>query len=169
MLLTASCFVAVLLGCLGIGVDKEQSCWIDYHTEYAACFDPAVDCFREASTEVENDACIDEFRACRDNNEAATVDCAGEDGCVDVMLDCRDQCEDAVCNDECRDDLELCADWYDRDCEDACWDELSARLDAAEAALEASGYQDTDTYYLELEDATEDAYGDCIPACYEEK
>ena len=79
--------------------------------------------------------------------------------------DCNQTCDDSSCRDGCldgcEDDLDECARWWQRACEELCHDELG------DCEIEAGdGYTESAQYWEDKVDCARAYYDDCIPACY---
>jgi len=169
---TGTVFTLIFLGCLG--KDKERECWLERNDVWGECYDDYVNSLLLAdSNEAAISICVDTFEECAETADDLAIECGGEDGCIDVYTgcwwDCQDECEDAgdgscwdSCSDECEDELELCADWWARDCETDCNDDMDDCVNEA-----AANFTSLEQLYTDVRECAEDLYDDCIPGCYE--
>ena len=160
-------------GCPG---DVDMECWQSYVEADVQCEHTAWECGDAATDDFEGYQCEDEYGECFADAEEAVKACAREGGCLgaylgamdDAVAACKDQCGCTnVCHDDseiacyqacladpfddARDDLEDCAWWWDRACEDDCNDDNTECYGRAEGSLDYA--------------ACEEDRGECYAGC----
>lgn len=162
---------AVLLAC-GCGDKQDEldeqaiDTWLVLASGKNDCYGLWAECFRLADGDEQAiESCGASYDVCYETVADGVRQVDGEDGCITAMLDCAEGCgDDEGCYDGCLDDLEECASWYQRDCEETCWDEA----DECIANANDEHASDLDALVDAVKACVAGLYEDCIPACYDE-
>lgn len=155
---------ALLAGCFS---DKQAiEIWLGLATDMSDCYSDFADCVRLTDgNDDEIEACVLEYEGCYSDANDAAKEADEDDGCITAALECSEECgDDEVCADHCRDNLEECASWYQRDCEEDCEDEAMKCLTIAFDEHSTN----LDALMVAGEDCMGEFYEACIPACYDQ-
>jgi len=163
-LLTVGFLFAILtLGCFGLGDKKQIETWLVLQEDYYDCVSDYFACLGVSSTDG-SDVCDTSYVTCYQDAGEAAQEADNKDLCISDWVDSYEDSENDADIDDCYDDLEDCADWLQRDCEDVCYSELVTCSDTANALYGA----DLDALLDALDECGEEYYLDCVPECYEE-
>ena len=163
LLATGLLFTVLAIGCLGLSDKRQIETWLVLQEDYYYCVSDYFGCLGGGSGGSTND-CGTSYNSCLEDAGEAAREADGKDLCITDWIDCFEVSESDADLDDCYDDLEDCAEWLQRDCEDECYAELIACSETAGVIFES----DLDGLLDALDECGEEYYLDCVPECYEE-